>query len=210
MQSKHVADITGYANSAASLWAAVDEVLVEMVPAPLGLQPNEYIVVSWTDRPYGELETLKVASVHDGSQIAVRLAWANARPESGAGEAFPDSAALAFPVRGDPELTQMGSPEAPIHALHWQARKNVIRSVLASGIGTSRSGPEVNQSISAGWSQGVWSVVFVRTLKSPEDGATLVPGSPLRIGFAVWNGSNQERAGIKAVSEDWIEFTLET
>ena len=58
MQSKHVADITGYANSAASLWAAVDEVLVEMVPAPLGLQPNEYIVVSWTDRPYGELETL--------------------------------------------------------------------------------------------------------------------------------------------------------
>jgi DMSO reductase family type II enzyme heme b subunit len=208
--SKRVANLADFPNPADPSWRGIPGTSVEMIPAPLGLQPNGYIIASWTDRPYGELELVDVASVHDGERLAVRLSWKKLRPDSGSGEGFPDSAALAFPVRGKPELMQMGSPDAPIHALHWQARKNAIRSVLASGIGSSRTGPDVGETITAGWSQGAWSIVFTRTLAAGGDGAKLVPGEGSQIGFAVWDGGNQERAGIKAVSADWLEFVVET
>jgi DMSO reductase family type II enzyme heme b subunit len=51
---------------------------------------------------------------------------------------------------------------------------------------------------------------MLRTLAGGAEAATLTPGQATQIGFAVWNGSNDERAGLKAVSEDWIPLTLDT
>ena len=39
--------------------------------------------------------------------------------------------------------------------------------------------------------------------------APLAAGKSTGIGFAVWRGSNDERAGIKAFSIDWAELALE-
>ncbi|MGI9481910.1 MAG: ethylbenzene dehydrogenase-related protein [Hyphomicrobiales bacterium] len=198
-----------FTDPASPRWARTDTTAVELVPAPLGLQPNDYIIVSWEHRSYGEVAALNVSAVHDGARIAVRLNWKKVRPDTGAGEGFADSVALAFPVRGVPLITEMGNPDAPIHALQWLARKNEIRSVSAMGIGTSLDAAQVGEAAFAGWSQGAWTVVLVRDLSGPEGTAILEPGTSTQISFAVWDGGNQERAGIKAVSADWAEFELE-
>ncbi|MFO1091437.1 MAG: ethylbenzene dehydrogenase-related protein [Hyphomicrobiales bacterium] len=206
---RKVADLRPFLEPDSSEWTTVPPFPVEMVPAPLGLQPTAYVIVSWTDRPYGELEGLTLAAVHDGARIAVRLSWPDATEDLGKGEAFPDGAAITFPVSGDPILVQMGSPDAPIHALQWKARADEVRPVLMTGIGSSRPGPAVEQAAKGRYADGRWQLVLSRTLAAPEGGAVLKAGSPARIGIAVWNGSNQERAGIKAASVDWIDFQLE-
>ena len=107
-----------------------------------------------------------------------------------------------------PDITSMGTPKAPIHLLHWMARKNALRAVVAQGIGSSMEGADVAQSVKAGWTQGRWSVVFTRSLIAGKQAVSLVPGTQSQIGFAVWDGSNEERAGIKAVSADWTDFQI--
>ncbi len=51
--------------------------------------------------------------------------------------------------------------------------------------------------------------MFTRTLAGEGESASLVPGSNTQIGIAVWNGTNEERAGIKAVSGDWTALVLD-
>ncbi len=208
MQSLNVANIGGYLDPASGEWRDVPGTTVEMVPAPLGLQPTDYIIASWQDRPYGEVESLLASSVHDGNRIAIRLDWASARPNTGAGEGFPDAAAIAFPVRGEPELMQMGSEDAPVHFLQWMARKNMVRSVLATGIGLSVTAPSIAETVAAGWSSGRWTVVFTREMSGTSDVSSLSPEKNSQIGFAIWNGANEERAGIKAVSPAWEDLIL--
>lgn len=209
MRVQKVNQIAEFADPAAPRWSGVEAMDIEMVPAPLGLQPTEYIQVSWEDRPYGLLELASVRAVHDGSAIAVQLSWADAQPSTGAGEGFPDGAALAFPVRGEPELMQMGSPEAPMQFVQWQASKKQARSVLAKGIGSTVPGAPVAETASGAWSGGRWTVVFTRSLTGAGESANLVPGGTTQIGIALWNGTNEERAGIKAVSADWTAFALD-
>jgi DMSO reductase family type II enzyme heme b subunit len=209
VQGLKVTDIAAYQNPAASQWTGVAHETVDMIPAPLGLQPNDYIIASWQNRPYGKIETVETACVHDGKSIAVLLRWACAKLSTGQAEGFPDAAAIAFPVRGDPILLNMGSDEAPIHALQWKSKGNEVRSVLAEGIGTSLPGPRVAEGGKGGWSAGHWGLVLWRSLDGPEGAARLAAGTPTRIGFAVWNGANEERAGIKAVSGDWTDLTLQ-
>lgn len=209
MRSVKVTAIADYAATTAAGWHQVFAETIEMVPAPVEMQPNGFIQANWRDRPYGQLASLKAQSVHDGTTIAVRLRWASQKPETGGREGFPDGAAIALPIRGEPVLWTMGSEEEPVQFIQWQAMKNKIRSVIAWGIGSSVPGTPVSETVTAGWSQGYWTIVMLRTLAGGPEAANLAPGTDTQIGFAVWNGSNEERAGIKAVSADWSPLTIE-
>ncbi len=209
MRAQKVNKIADYSDPAAQLWSGVEATEIELVPAPLGLQPTDHIQVMWEDRPYGAVEKAALRAVHDGSNIALQMTWADPQPSTGAGESFPDGAALAFPVRGEPELMQMGSAEAPMQFIQWQASKKEARSVLAKGIGTTVPGVPVDEAAKGTWSGGSWTVAFTRRLAGEGESANLVPGSTTQIGIAVWNGTNEERAGIKAVSPDWTALTLD-
>ncbi len=209
MQSRRVADIDSYLDPAAAVWSSEAANRIDMIPAPLGLQPTDHIIATWENRPYGEAEWADLKSVHDGETLAVHISWSCAKISIGASEGFPDAAAIAFPVRGEPILLSMGSSDAPMHMLQWKAKGNETRSVLAEGIGSSLPGPSVSENGKGGWSQGIWSVVFSRSLNAPENASPLSAGMTTLIGVAVWNGTNEERAGIKAVSGDWTDFILE-
>ncbi len=209
MRAVKVSSVPDYADPAFTGWQVVSPEDVEMVPAPLGLQPTDHIRVNWEDRPYGEVESISARVVHDGDAIAVQMSWADEKPSTGAGEGFPDGAAIAFPVRGEPVLMQMGSADSPMHFVQWQASKKEARSVVAKGIGSSVPGQPVGEKVQGSWTGGRWSVVFMRALAGEGLSANLVAGKETQIGFAVWNGSNEERAGIKAVSTDWTKLSLE-
>ena len=192
----------------APAWAAVGSLRVALAPTPLGLQPTAYVRAAWSARAYGRAGALEVACAHDGERVLFRLRWPDASEDSAGPDAFPDAAAVALPVRGAPVLALMGAPEAPIHLLHWQAGREPARSVLATGIGSTRAGADVGAEARGTWKAGVWSVVIARRLGAPPEAAPLAAGAHTGVGFAVWDGGNQERAGIKAFSGNWIPLEL--
>ena len=209
LRSLKVSSVADYAATSAPGWQSVPSETVELVPAPMEMQPNGFIQAQYRNREYGKTPVIEAQSVHDGTSLAVRLRWPAERPFNGGREGFPEGAAIAFPVKGEPALWTMGTDDEPVQFIQWRALKNEVRSVVAWGIGSSLPGTAVGEAVTAGWSQGHWTIVMLRTLAGGPEAATLVPGASTQIGFAVWNGSNEERAGLKAVSVDWTPLEID-
>jgi len=206
MRCRRVNDIGKFLSPDSIGWDPGTFESVSMSPAPLAMQPTEYVRNSWQGKEYGAIRALHVAAVHDGRAWAIRAAGMSISPPHGD---FPDAFAIALPVRGNPVLALMGSEEAPIHYLRWAANKDGVRSVLATGIGTSQPGPPMQCHAAAQKTHDQWQIVIKRPLNVGLPGARLTAGAKTGIGFAVWHGGNDERAGIKAFSIDWTELALE-
>ncbi len=208
MRARRVPDVARLLDPEADAWSAQRAERVALLAAPLGLQPTAYLRAKWSKQPYGTVAAVHATCAHDGRRIAFRLRWASAVESLAGGEAFPDAAAIALPLHTDAPLLAMGAESAPIHILHWQAGTEAVRSVLATGIGSSRPGPEADAQARAVWKGGAWRVVIAWPLES-EATAPLAAGSETKVGFAIWNGANRERAGIKAVSPNWVPVELD-
>lgn len=207
MRTRRVKDVAPLLEPGAAGWDAAGFEPVKMMPAPLAMQPTEYIRVKWEGREYGHDPRLHVASVHDGKRWALCARWTGVSPS---GIDFPDAIAVALPVRNDPPLIVMGMENAPIQYLRWQSNKPAPRSVIATGIGRSETGPVMEATGAKSRTDGEhWDVVITRPLGGEGDVAPLLAGQATKIGFAVWRGANDERGGIKAFSIDWIELALD-
>lgn len=209
MRVQRVRDVASWLDPQAEAWARVAPERVALMPAPLGLQPTAYLRAAFQERPYGKSGPLDVGAVHDGDRIVFGLTWRDASEDRAGGESFADAAAIALPVAGEPPLATMGAPDLPIHLLHWRAGEDRPRSVLAAGIGSTRPGPDLARECRALWKDGAWRVVLARSLAGGEGGAPLAPGVKSLVAFAVWDGGNRERGGIKAVSLPWRELVLD-
>ncbi|MGD9661724.1 MAG: ethylbenzene dehydrogenase-related protein [Porticoccaceae bacterium] len=205
MDSRRVKNSSSYLSPTAGAWSAIEAVEVKMMPTPLGMQPTEYIRQSWNNKPYGNVDSLSVSSVHDGKTLALKVSWQGVSPE---GADFPDALAVAMPIGESPPLALMGMPDKPIHILRWTASNPIISSILSKGIGLSDHGPSVVTGAEAAKQDGKWHLVMTRQLGVGKNIAPLVEGRSTEVGFAVWYGANEERAGIKAFSVDWINLTL--
>jgi mono/diheme cytochrome c family protein len=59
------------------------------------------------------------------------------------------------------------------------------------------------------WRDGTWSVVLRRTLADDGEGAVpLAAGKPASVAFALWNGSDRDRNGIKSITI-WHDLVVE-
>ena len=206
MKAPRVRDIDEFRAPHAAGWSRVPGMRIPLMPAPLPMQPTEYVRRSWEGRPYGQTTALEAACVHDGRHLAVRVDWETRAAES---TSFPDAVAFAVPVRNVAPLILMGSPDAPIHILRWQADRKGVRSLLATGIGRSAPGPVIESAAQAEADGQRWRLVVTRALGGGGDAAPIETGQATRIGFALWRGANGERAGIKAFSVDWTELVLD-
>lgn len=206
VRSQRVANISDYLAPTGKGWGQIAGADIRLMPTPLSMQPTEYIQKSWENRPYGGVKSLRVASVHDGETWAIRATWQGVSP---AGKDFPDALAVALPVSGKPALITMGGDGAPVQFLRWAANKEKPMSIVATGIGSSRPGAKIKSSAQGEATGDTWNVVITRALGFGKEVAPLVAGKKTQIGFAVWLGANDERAGIKAFSIDWAELALD-
>lgn len=214
METQRVESIEDYLSPASAHWARVRTTQVDMIPTPLQMQPTDYIRNSWEKKPYGQTQKIIVASVHDGETWALRASWTGKKQTPGeiidSLAFFPDAFAIALPVRNRPVLALMGDKDAPIHYLRWSADKKEAVSMIATGIGSSRPGPKLDSSVQVVADGTTWHLVIARPLDGGKDAAPLATGKTTGVGFALWRGENQERAGIKAFSIDWTELELES
>lgn len=97
-------------------------------------------------------------------------------------------------------------------------RRTAAEDLVAEGFGTLRARPLADQPVAAQgvYGTGSYRVVFTRDLDrrgrefprgGDGEGVTFVPGRPVAIAFAVWDGSAGDRDGKKSVTI-WQELVL--
>jgi complex iron-sulfur molybdoenzyme family reductase subunit gamma len=196
-----------------ALWSGATSETVKLLGTPVGLQPTEAIRSSWMTKKIGMVENVSVSAVHDGALVAFHLEWADASENRAIGDttAFPDAAGILLrSAEGAPSVT-MGAPGLAVNAWYWRADEDGGgRQVVAEGLGTTRPVEGDHVKGRGVWRDGRWRVVITRPLKlaTAEPVAQLEAGQVTGFGVAIWEGSNGERAGIKAFSGDWLELSL--
>ena len=182
-------------------------------PTPIGSQPSEYVINAWKERPYGLTGQLRVAAAHNGEALFFRLIWQDETNDDKVPDTdrFTDAAAVLFPVRGDAPLQSMGSGEQPVNAWYWRPDLEEPLSITATGLGTTVRDTNSLLAAAATYGDGGWQIVFSYRFPSHVDEGlpALRPGRTTKAAFAVWQGSNQERAGIKGATLEWQPLEIE-
>ena len=206
-------DVESALDAEASLWSGSLSETVKLMGTPVGLQPTEAIRMSWMTKKIGVVESVSVSALHDGQMLAFRLEWADATEDRGIGDttAFPDAAGILLPSVAGAVSATMGAPGAAVNAWYWRADEDGLgRQMVAEGLGTTRPVDPEQVRGRGVWRDGRWRVGITRALRvqTPEPVAQLSPGQKTGFGVAIWEGSNGERAGIKAFSGDWLDLSL--
>jgi DMSO reductase family type II enzyme heme b subunit len=191
-------------NPGARQWERAPRTHLALRGTEAAAQPSAYVRTVWAGRRIGAVRSLAVQAAHNRQSIFFRLEWADPthNADYGDGSAFPDAAAVLFPVNGRAPLNRMGSPAAGIQAWYWRANHPEFGEVLAfHGLATEQREPGPPVLNSARWADGRWQLVI---------GAPLAGGLPADdVAFAVWEGGNQERAGLHSYTPEWQEITIE-
>ncbi|HEU4759464.1 MAG TPA: ethylbenzene dehydrogenase-related protein [Dehalococcoidia bacterium] len=201
-------------NPEAAQWSKVPAEELNMGGTPLQEQPSRYVRTAWAGKPLGAVRFLKVQAAHNGQDVVFRLEWTDETKDLdyGDGSVFPDAAGILFPLNGDAPLQTMGSAKAPVNAWFWRASfpDGRAQNIVAQGLGTVEQTEASPVQSRALWKDGRWRVVFARSLAVNGARAVRLDAErPTRVAFAVWEGSSQERAGLKSFSREWRELVIE-
>ena len=215
MRARYVptTDLEALLDAQARGWKELGSETLKLEGTPLGMQLTAHIRTTWSERNIGAVERVSVSAAHDGQRLAFRFEW-DAGQENrvvGDNDQFPDGAAVLLPsTPGSPIF--MGAPGQAVNAWYWRANDEQGRNVVAEGLGTSRTVDVDLVQAQGTWKEGRWRVVLSRALRvdTTEPMAQLEPGAKTGFAVAVWDGSNSERAGIKAYSGPvWKELQLD-
>ena len=154
------------------------------------------------------VETVHVQAARSSDRLFLRLQWHDATRDVNASSPrqFGDAVAVQFPVNTSarPPIA-MGGQRNRVNVWYWTQSAGT-QELLAGGPGSTT--PFQNPTVDAkatyrgSGANATWTVVYTREIGSNvENRTTLQPEGDLDVAFAVWNGSNDERAGQKAVSE---------
>ncbi len=123
-------------------------------------------------------------------------------------KAYPNLAIDDYPFDSDPVYATARAAGNGLYSVVPQSR---ITELNAEGFGTLTPQPLDDQQIrgSAVWREGQWRVVMIRPLRTESSrDRQLTPGETVPVAFAVWDGSQSDRNGQKAVSV-WQQLRLE-
>ena len=194
-----------------SAWNGVKAVALTLIPTPIGNQPTPYTRTAWKDKKFGAVTHVQAQLCHDGQTMYIRLSWKDASENRVPvdNNIFPDGAAVLFPIGKDAPINTMGDEKQWVNGWQWRADGDQARSVFAKGTGSSEPTKDHLQ-VNAVRKPDHWEVVLARSLAPAESdkAVSLAPGAATKIGVAVWEGSNSERAGFKGFTENWTDIQL--
>ena len=152
---------------------------------------------------------LTAQAVRAGGRLFVKLSWSDPTANTSINDTvdFVDGAAVQFPVNGKTSTSPfMGDSENPVNIWHWRADGRT-GNLVAYGFGTVTRVPFEGLTSTAQRTHGGWAVVLTRPLKVESDvGVSLQGRSNVPVAFAVWDGNDQERDGLKAVTLEWWQL----
>ncbi|HEY5625950.1 MAG TPA: ethylbenzene dehydrogenase-related protein [Dehalococcoidia bacterium] len=199
-------------NPAGSEWGSAPATSLTLEPTPLISQPSVYVQAKWEAVDYGSIDAVSVQALHNDSGIFFRLQWDDATEDDDIRDTdqFADAAAVLFPVNEDAPLASMGSPQQPVNAWYWRPDMETPFSVTSQGTGSTRRTVDPSLRSDSAHADDAWALVIGRALQtSGDEYVQLSAGETVKVAFAVWQGSDNERAGLKAVTLEWQELELE-
>ncbi len=194
-------------------WTGLQSVGIDLIPAPVTMAANVSGQMALSQN-HGKVPRVEARLAHNGESLSVRLSWQDDQKDDQIGDLdrFADGAAVMFPLQGEANPFTMGDEQRPVNAWLWRADRTEPFDVIARGYATSQRRPASSSQLQANalYRDGGWHLVFQRPLL-PGGGefTRFTPGEPARIAFAIWEGSNGERAGQKAVSGAFVDLELE-
>ncbi|MEJ2132642.1 MAG: hypothetical protein P8Y95_13735 [Gammaproteobacteria bacterium] len=177
------------------VWESAESVTVPLAKVPVESQPNEYIRAAWADRGYGETEDAQLQALTSDGRLYVRVSWADDSRSNGE---FPDAVAVIF-GEGD-SLATLGRRNAPVELWYWEDTRAGPLAITSSGPGVFKRHDANGLEAESSLQDSRWNVVLCGPQEAAANG---------RLGVAVWNGSNDERAGLAAVSREWESLETE-
>ncbi len=109
-------------------------------------------------------------------------------PENGYVDGYPSTDDMYFTARA------AGNP------LSQTAGRSAVSNLVAGGFGTLEVSEHEDLVGDAVYNDGRWMVVFSRSLETAGEMQPNLGSGPVDVAFAVWDGSEGERNGIKSVS----------
>lgn len=193
-----VAKLSGsLADPSSAAWGSAETVSVSLAPVALEVQPTAYIRETWANRDYGQTAKAEIKAASDGDRLYLRVEWAD---DPVPNREFQDAVSAIFPTNGSGVLATLGNEEKPLALWFWeQGRPGPLR-LISTGPGVVEKDNEAALGASGVLADGRWSVV----LSGPAAVA-----EKRKVALAVWNGSNEERAGLAAVSREWLPLELD-
>jgi DMSO reductase family type II enzyme heme b subunit len=194
-------------------WRGLDGIGIDLIPAPVTMAASVSGQMALS-RSHGKVRRVEARLAHNGEILSVRLSWQDDERDDRIEDLdrFADGAAVMFPLLDEANPFTMGDAQRPVNAWFWRADREEPFDVIARGYSTSQRRPASSSQLQASalYRDGEWHLVFQRSLQ-PASGefARFAPGQPAQIAFAIWEGSNAERSGQKAVSGAFLDLELE-
>ncbi len=113
-------------------------------------------------------------------------------------EAYPNTQVDFYPFEDEAEFYP---PSAVGNVAARAGRTTAADNLLAGSFGTLAAAEDQIVDGRGEWDDGRWRVVFVRELTTDGEYAQFSEGASTSIAFAVWNGADNERDGMKSVSQ---------
>jgi len=145
-------------------------------------------------------------------RLYVRLRWKDETEDRATTvDRFRDGAAVQFALKDVDTSYMMGTgKDQPVNIWYWHADQPQIENLAAGGFGSttlleqqtvSGSGAYIKQQIAK---DNEWHVVMSRPYKASDTYDVNFERKAVPMGFAVWQGSDNERDGNKRVTHTWI------
>ena len=154
-------------------------------------------------------ESLTAQAVRAGGRLFVKLAWNDRTANTVIDDTnkFADGAAVQFPVNGKEATSSfMGDAMNAVNVWDWRADGRT-KNLVAKGFGTSTLVPFKDLHSTAVRTESGWAVVLARPLRvKADEGVRLQGRRSIPVAFAVWDGNNRERDGLKAVTLEWWQL----
>ena len=141
-----------------------------------------------------------------GNDTFLDFKWPDATENSiNSFEKFSDGVAVQFALPGSDYVSHMmGDPEGPVNIWYWKAGVDAPENLVAFGFGTTtRLDNDAISIASNGYADGHWHVVFKRATTATDDSQANL-SAPVQAAFAVWQGEDKERDGLKRTTPGWI------
>ncbi|WP_123533321.1 ethylbenzene dehydrogenase-related protein [Halosimplex salinum] len=178
---------------AAESWTTVPSVEMALSSAPSGLPEAGNV----------SADHARVRAATNDSHVFVRVSWddATADRNTSGPRAFADAVAVQFPENESarPPIA-MGGTDNRVNVWYWTGDERT-EELLAGGAGTTTDFERTTVSTEAVHEEGEWHVTFTREAAAAGNRTALSGEQDIDLSIAVWNGSYDERAGRKAVSE---------
>lgn len=189
------------------IWERLPEYRVETQVAP-GVHESVDLRIDYDQEGYD----LFFIPARTSDRLYMRMRWRDAsRDTTTSRTQFRDGVAVQFSLGDDDTDYVMGTgPDAPVNIWYWRSDKNAAYSLAAGGPGsttilpdqpvsgdsmyTEKSRPEVNE----------WTVVMSRPWSAEGEYQVNLDRDTVPVAFAVWQGKDGQRDGLKNVSDGWV------